>query len=123
MDAASVRGQGRRKRNHSSLGTGGSDSIDDQIGEAAQKAARAMLTEGQFLSNGDRMLVPVLKRMEQVQLIGVARLRYRPQTRMTGQWWEELQTVHSTWIQQYDSLARAAQPDEVHQQNRIRAAA
>jgi hypothetical protein len=38
------------------------------------------------LKNGDAVIVPVSASYPQVELVGIGRLRYRPQTSRTAQW-------------------------------------
>lgn len=56
---------------------------------AAVGAAESMLTDGQneYAQGTGGLLVPVLRHIDHVQMIGVARLRYRPQTSLTAAWW------------------------------------
>ena len=48
--------------------------------------------------------------MANVQLISVARLRYRPHTKLTAAWWAETNTVCDAHIAEYEALlVRASQ--------------
>ena len=75
-------------------GTGGSTEIEDRLGAAAHAAGRALLTTGQqdWAENEGLRLVPVLRHIAQVTMVGIARLRYRPHTTLTAAWWADLQT-------------------------------
>jgi hypothetical protein len=90
------------------VGSGGSDSLEDRIGFAAGEAARAMLNDQQlqYVDSVGPRLVPVLRHLANVQMIGIARLRYRPHTRMTAAWWKELNTTGEKYLAQYDALAK-----------------
>ena len=62
-----------------------SDSLEDRIGLPTQEAGLAMLNDGQrhyAESHGIRLL-PVLRHLGNVQLTGIARLRYRAPYRQT----------------------------------------
>lgn len=72
--------------------------------QAAVAAAQRMLTQGQ-IEHAEGLLVPVLNHIEQVQLIGVARLRYRPHTKLTAAWWAEHQLICQGFADQYNALA------------------
>ncbi len=90
------------------VGVGRSDSIEDRLGRAAYGAARALLTEGQSdwaVEMGIRQLVPVPRHIANVQLIGIARLHYRPHTRMTAAWWAELNANAQKHLARYSELA------------------
>ncbi|MHB2204911.1 hypothetical protein [Methylobacterium sp. CM6257] len=58
------------------------------IAEAAHAAGYALLNEArqQFVSNSDLSLLPVLRHIGEVQLVGLPRLRYRARTRATASW-------------------------------------
>lgn len=62
---------------------------EQEIRDAAQEAALALLSEGQ----GQRVeleydaLLPFPAHCASVQLVGIARLRYRPQTKATAAWY------------------------------------
>jgi hypothetical protein len=62
------------------LGIAGSGSLEDSIGPAAHEAGLAMLNDQQrqYVDSHGPQLVPVLRHFANVQMIGIARLRYRP---------------------------------------------
>jgi hypothetical protein len=72
------------------VGNAGSDSLEDRIGLAAEKAGLAMLNDQQrrYVDSHGPRLVPVLRHLANVQMIGVARLHYRPHTKLTAAWWQ-----------------------------------
>jgi len=43
--------------------------------------------------------------MERVQLVGIARLRYRPKTKATAAWWAK-QAQWLEWVQRYNEIAQ-----------------
>jgi hypothetical protein len=90
------------------LSMGRSDSLEDRLGRAAHEAGRALVTEGQYewaINNGIHLLVPVPRHIGNVQMIGIARLRYRPHTRMTGAWWADLNTNAEKHLARYAQIA------------------
>lgn len=91
------------------VGLGGSDSIEDRLGRAAKEAGRALVTERQYdwaMSEGMRIIAPVLRHIAQVELIGIARLRYRPHTKLTGAWRAELNDQAQKHLARYEEIAR-----------------
>jgi hypothetical protein len=87
-------------------GIGCSDSIEDRLGWAAQSAAEGMLTDWQKdrVEFEEYYLIPVLRHFTAVQLIAIARLRYRPHTAMTSAWWRDLHEKGEEWIKRYLQL-------------------
>jgi hypothetical protein len=86
----------------------GSRSLEDRLGQAAGDAARAMMTAGQILwadTNSMHYLLPVLRHVANVQVVGIARLRYRPHTSMTAAWWAELKANSEKHLERYMALA------------------
>jgi hypothetical protein len=90
------------------IGMGGSESIEDRLGRATHEAGRALVTEGQYkwaIEKGVVQLAPVLRHIGNVQLIGIARLRYRPHTRMTAAWWADLNANAEKHLARYAEIA------------------
>lgn len=83
--------------------------IERELYMAATDAADRMLGESWAQSLEDTA-VPVQKHITEAALIGMARLRYRPQTRLTGAWWAEHQSICSAFIDSYNALAVPVQP-------------
>jgi hypothetical protein len=90
------------------LGSAGSDSLEDRIGFAAEEAGLAMLNDQQhqYVESVGPRLVPVLRHISDVQMIGIARLRYRPHTKLTAAWWKDLYTTGEKYLAQYEALAK-----------------
>jgi hypothetical protein len=89
------------------LGTSGSASIEDRLGRAAKRAARALLTPDQrnwVRANRIKQLAPVPRHVGNVQLVGIGRLRYRPHTRLTAAWWADLQSNAEKHLAQYRAI-------------------
>jgi hypothetical protein len=66
------------------------------------------VTEGQYgwaVENGIDYLVPVPRHIANVQMIGIARLRYRPHTRMTSAWWADLNAKAEKHLARYAEIA------------------
>jgi hypothetical protein len=90
------------------LSVGRSESIEDRLGRAAHEAGRALVTEGQYewaIKNGIHQLAPVPSHIANVQIVGIARLRYRPHTRMTGAWWADLSANAEKHLARYAAIA------------------
>jgi hypothetical protein len=90
-----------------------SGSREGHLASAALRAGIAMLTQAQFdraRQKGAVWIIPVKRHVRNVQLIGVARLRYRPHTKMTGAWWAEVQSACEVHIGQYEKLIARASP-------------
>jgi hypothetical protein len=89
------------------VGISDSRSLDDRLGDAAHMAGLAMLTDRQREWSDEKglRLVPVPRHIANVQMIGVARLRYRPHTRITAAWWADLSAKGERFIARYAALA------------------
>jgi DNA-binding transcriptional ArsR family regulator len=92
-------------------GTGYTTGLEDRLGAAAHAAGRSMVTDGQYRHacgyGADAVplwLAPVRRHMANVQMIGVARLRYRPRTALTEAWWAELNNKGERFIENYNKL-------------------
>ena len=66
-----------------------------------------MLTAGQleWAYRENLTLVPVPRHLANVTSIGVARLRYRPRTKMTAAWWAEYGAKSKHHFDRYNALA------------------
>ena len=91
--------------------------IEDRIGTTAYQAALKMLTPGQIEWAADEgiEMVPIPQHIDKVQMFSVARLRYRPKTKLTAAWWAELQTKDEQYIRQYENIAGVSSRDLQHQ--------
>jgi hypothetical protein len=75
-------------------------------GRAAHLAGLAMCKKGQ---NGlGRFLAPVSRDYADAQMVGIVRLRYRPHTKRTSQWWAVQQTRIPGLIKHYEALREKA---------------
>jgi hypothetical protein len=89
----------------------GAESVERDIAHVARAAAAAMLTwtERQSVEDmGPAALVSVLRHQHKAQLVGIARLRYRPRTRETAQWYGRLQEQGEAWIAEHRKRGEAA---------------
>lgn len=92
----------------------GLDSNENAVGQAAHLAGQAMGNKHEVYGLQRRQcLAPVTRGYPDVQMIGVARLRYRPHTGHTAQWWKITQTRLPEFIKNYESLRATA----THQEN------
>lgn len=79
---------------------GNGEPAERQLAFAADEAAKAMLTPGQreWAEHLGLRLVPVAAHRGEIQMVGIARLRYRPRTSATAAWyarmpeWEQMTT-------------------------------
>jgi hypothetical protein len=99
-------------------GMGQSGSIEDRLGAAAHTAGRTMVTDGQYawaLSQlgAEVRLAPVPRHIANVQMIDVARLRYRPRTKLTSAWWAELNDKGERFIEGYRDVPAAGAKNAV----------
>lgn len=81
-------------------------SLEYRLGVAAHQAGLSMLSDFQSASinSGTQFLVPVFHHMSRVQVIGIARLLYRPKTKLTAAWWAARQADGETWVRRYSEL-------------------
>jgi hypothetical protein len=83
--------------------------MEKELYTACVAAGRALLTQGQLdhivknLSGG--WLVPAPAHMAHVQMYGIARLRYRPHTRMTAAWWADYNDRCAQFTSVYKAIA------------------
>ena len=85
---------------------------EDRLARAAQQAGSALLIaahKSHALGKGVELLVPVKRHISGVQIINIARLRYRPHTKRTSAWWAELNSACEAHIYEYESLTARAQ--------------
>jgi hypothetical protein len=102
-----VEGEGLEGEIIHPCGMARSGSLEDRLGWAAHEAARSMLTDRQreWASEQKLRLAPVPRHVAGVQLVGIARLRYRPKTRKTAAWWADLQAKGESFLRRYEALA------------------
>jgi hypothetical protein len=89
----------------------GGEQIEIDLGNAAHSAAEEMALECKVREAEEEdyiYLAPVKNTLPNVQMIGVARLTYRPHTRRTGDWFRELNESASGWIRRYQELHERA---------------
>lgn len=89
-------------------GTG--EPAEQELAHAAMRAARALVTEGQWqwaCDQGARVFAPQGKALEKVAVVGILRLRYRPRTNATQRWYAAI----SEWLEmseRYEAIRRKA---------------
>lgn len=91
-------------------GIGRGECIEDRIGLAAHSAGLAMVSEEtRRLAEADGLwLAPVRRHIANVQMVGVARLRYLPDTGATNAWRHEVEEKGEVYISGYERLADRA---------------
>ncbi|WP_207901331.1 hypothetical protein [Acidipila rosea] len=95
-------------------GTGGSDEdpLEREIAYAADSAAREMCIESALEraeNSGYRHLCPVIVTLPDVQMVGIARLRYRPHTTRTAAWHAQLYVSGHKWLETYHGMGQNAE--------------
>jgi hypothetical protein len=102
-----VEGEGLEGEIIHPYGMAKSESLEDRLGWAAHEAARSMLTARQreWATEQELWLAPVPRHIANVQMIGIARLRYRPKTRKTAAWWADRQVKGEGFLRRYEALA------------------
>lgn len=78
--------------------------IERELYEAANAAGERMVADG-YKKRMVGFLVPVPAHVEQVQVIGIARLHYRPQTKLTSAWWADHHSTCQMAIDGYNNMA------------------
>jgi hypothetical protein len=93
------------------LADGNGEEGEQAIREAAHLAATAMATERQIEwaeAQGGTAMVPVLKHIAEVQVVGSIRLRHRPHTYATAAWYANA-SEWAEWARHYEGLLAEAQ--------------
>ena len=87
---------------------------EQAIADAAHIAGLAMLNDAKRADAIGRKLwlLPVRKHIVDVQLVGLARLRYRARTRATASWVSD-SAEWGEWATRYGNAARAAEGADV----------
>jgi hypothetical protein len=89
------------------IGANGEEEIETAIGSEAREAAERMCAEWAIEraeNEGFENFCPVLRTLPNVQLVGIARLRYRPHTRRTAAWYAHLRESTEIAIGHYRAL-------------------
>jgi hypothetical protein len=89
---------------------GKGEDIERELGEAADAAGGHMIGDQRLYTAENKvdMLVPVLETLSDVQMVGVFRLTYRPQTRLTADWYRRLHEQATEWLEVYRRLGPPA---------------
>jgi hypothetical protein len=94
------------------IGQTAENPIERKIGDAADRAARAMALPSKLEEaeeDGFEYFCPILKTKPTAQMIGVARLTYRPRTRRTQDWFRDLNQTAPGWIETFGMLTTKAE--------------
>jgi hypothetical protein len=87
---------------------GSGELLEQNLGEAADEAARYMLGEERLYTaetvDGVEMMAPVWETQANVQMVGVYRLTYRPHTRLTSDWYRRMNEKAAEWLETYKRL-------------------
>lgn len=85
------------------------EQLETDIRRAAETASLRMYSrihghDSCQLADKDTLLLPVPKHRRNVHVIGVWRLRYRPQTGMTSAWWKDYNEKGKRYLLQYQKM-------------------
>ncbi|MBV8521048.1 MAG: hypothetical protein JOY71_02765 [Acetobacteraceae bacterium] len=89
---------------------GNGEASEQLVARAAHKAAEAMLTPGQrqWAEQHSLRLVPVRAHIAEAQMVGIARLRYRPRTNATAAWYARMTEWDEMAARFYELAAEAS---------------
>ncbi|MDT8066589.1 MAG: hypothetical protein ROO76_00330 [Terriglobia bacterium] len=87
------------------IGAHGEHPIETQIGNEACRAGAAMCQPWQLTKAEGLIVCPISRDYPKAQIIGIARLHYRPHTKRTSAWSSNLQFNGPAWIDQYRRIA------------------
>jgi hypothetical protein len=87
---------------------GGCEPWERSLAIAAHAAGFLCLTPGQqkWAVDQAQNLLPVPTHITRLAVIGIGRLRYRPQTRMTAAWFAKSKERSEAWLAVYEKIAR-----------------
>jgi hypothetical protein len=93
-------------------GRGQGEGVEDKVGLAAYRAGAALLTSDQLTwAQGQGLwLVPLLAHIDRAQMFEIARLRYRPHTKLTAAWYGELRSTAERWLETFAAIAPGTAP-------------
>ena len=86
----------------------GGEELEIRVGMAANEAGLAMLStfkRQKAEADGYECFAPIPRTIPNVHMVGAARLRYRPHTGRTGEWFKELTTGLPEYVARYERLA------------------
>jgi hypothetical protein len=91
---------------------GGGEPIEQEIAAAADRAGRYIIGEQRLYTakmvDGVNALVPVWDTQADVQMVGIYRLTYRPQTKLTSDWYRRIAENAEDWLEIYRRLGPPA---------------
>jgi hypothetical protein len=88
----------------------GGEPWEKDLSAAAHEAGFHCLSSGQqqWTIEQRRLLVPVPSHIDKLAVIGIARLKYRPQTRMTAAWFAKSKQQAEAFMPIYQEIVRNA---------------
>jgi hypothetical protein len=83
---------------------------EKELATEAHKAGLHCLTPGQrqWVHDNGKLLFPMPAHMDKVAVIGIARLKYRPRTKMTAAWFAKSRAQADTYMPIYQEIASDA---------------
>jgi hypothetical protein len=86
-------------------GTG--ESLEQELGMAADAAGRHIIGQPRVYAaeqKGVQIFAPVYDTQPDVQMVGIYRLKYRPQTALTADWYRRMQLQAEEWMPIYKRI-------------------
>lgn len=86
----------------------GGEPAERGLAAAAQMAARAMITDGQFNRSAEQgyFLVPVRKHIAKAAVAEVFRLKYRPHTTATAAWFALMRQTTAEYLEHHQAMMK-----------------
>jgi hypothetical protein len=85
----------------------GGEPAELSLRKAAHRAGLAMSADWLREEHTGLFLVPVMKHLANVELVGIFRMRHRPKTKATAAWWKGNESW-SMWEKTYEELRQQA---------------
>ena len=87
---------------------------EQDLSFAAHEAAFNCLSPGQqqWTNEHRRLLIPAPSHIDQLAVIGIARLKYRPQTKMTAAWFARSKEQAEAFMSIYNEITHNAVASE-----------
>lgn len=119
-----VEGEGEDAEIIHPLDWGKTNSIEDRLGSAAHRAAIiaagkvgnewATPEKANNVTAYNGIFIPVLKHIRNVQLVSIARLRYRPHTKKTSEWYANTMKESESHLEEYEALVARLRGESTH---------
>lgn len=97
------------------------DTIEGRLAVSADRAGAALLTNSQLEWAREKglYLAPVPQHIANVRMIGIARLRYRPKTKLTAAWFADQEFKGDGYIQKYEEIYASRKANSLNKTNSL----